>query len=113
MLSPQALLRRLVGWLAGSSSGKRREGDDLSLTRLSYSKSWLVKVDEELGFKPRAFMPYRPEGCDLTRRPPDMARPRRPGPRLRGSSARCLRWPLRGRPPELAPDPQWPGTVLN
>lgn len=65
MLSPRALLKRLVGWLAGSSSGKRREGDDLPLTRLSYSKSWLVKVDEELRFKPRAFMPYRPKGRDL------------------------------------------------
>lgn len=65
MLSPRALPKRLFVWLAGSLSRKRREGDDLPLTRLSYSRNWLVNVDGELRFRPTAFMPYRPKGRKL------------------------------------------------
>lgn len=65
MLSPRALLKRLFVWFAGSLSRERREGDDLPLTRRSYSRNWLVNVDGELRFRPTAFMPYRPKGHDL------------------------------------------------
>ena len=58
-LSLRTLLKRLAVWLASSAEiGQSREAQ-LPLTRLAFSKRWLVTIGEEFKFRPRAFMPYR------------------------------------------------------
>jgi len=64
MRSLRALLKRLVAWFAGSS-GEGPSGDgDLPLTRLAFSKRWLITTGDGLRFRPIAFMPYLPARQD-------------------------------------------------